>query len=109
VLILPPGHASELAGVRRSLTGRERWILRGAGAAVVAIVVALVVSFATSSPRSAHGCVHVTVASSMGAQPVDGCGAKARALCAQPDAYAGLLRSELRLACRQAGLAAARP
>ncbi len=110
MLILPPGHAKDVAE-RRPLARRERWFLGGGVVVLLAVVVGLVISFATASPRSGHGCVYVTVASSMGAQPVNGCGARARTLCVEagePGVFAGELRRELAAACRQAGLAVGR-
>jgi hypothetical protein len=106
VLILPPGHAEQLAA-RHTLNARERWILSSLGTLVVALLVAVVIGFAQSSPKSGHGCVYVSIPSSMGAQPYAGCGAKARRICAQvgvPGGYSGSLASALLPACRMAGL-----
>lgn len=106
MLILPPGHAQRVAQ-RRPFTRREKWLVSGAGVAVLALVVAVVIALASTSPKSGHGCVYVTVASSMGAQPLSGCGAKARSICAEvgvPGVYGGSLRSDLLAACRTAGL-----
>ncbi len=106
MLILPPGHAEQLAA-RRTLNTRERSILSVLGVVVAALVVAVIIGFAQSSPKSGHGCVYVSVPSSMGAQPYAGCGAKARRICAQvgvPGGYSGSLAHELIPACRTAGL-----
>ncbi len=106
MLILPPGHAQQVA-VRRGLNTRERWILSGVGAIVAGLVVAVIIGFAQSSPTSGHGCVYVSVPSSMGAQPYSGCGAKARQICAQVGirgGYGGSLARELIPACRKAGI-----
>jgi hypothetical protein len=106
VLILPPGHAQTVAA-RRQLNARERWILSSLGVVVAALVVAVVIGFVQSSPKSGHGCVYVSVPSSMGAQPYSGCGAKARRICAQvgvSGGYSGSLARELIPACRKAGV-----
>ncbi|MDQ6606282.1 MAG: hypothetical protein M3Z06_07010 [Actinomycetota bacterium] len=105
-MILPPGHAQRVAA-RRALNTRERWILSGVGAVVAALAVAVVIGFAQSSPKSGHGCVYVSVPSSMGAQPYSGCGAKARRICAQvgiAGGYSGSLARALIPACQTAGL-----
>jgi hypothetical protein len=106
VLILPPGHAQRVAA-RRQFSTREKWILSGVGALTAALIIAVVISLATAEPKSGHGCVYVTVSSSMGAQPFSGCGAKGRQICAEvgrPGGYTGSLERALIPACRQAGL-----
>ena len=106
MLILPPGHAQQVAA-RRKFNTRERWIVGSLGAAVAALVVAVLIGFAQSSPTSGHGCVYVSVPSSMGAQPYAGCGAKARRICAQvgiAGGYSGSLARELIPACQKAGV-----
>ncbi len=106
MLILPPGHAEQLAA-RRQLNARERWILSCVGAIVAGLLIAVIIGFAQSSPTSGHGCVYVSVPSSMGAQPYAGCGAKARLICAQvgiPGGYSGSLARELIPACHKAGV-----
>ena len=103
---MPPGHGRH-AAQRRSFSRRERWILSGVGVLFAALVVAVVIAVATSEPKSGHGCVYVTVASSMGAQPYSGCGGRARSICSAvntPGVYTGTLRQELVRACRAAGL-----
>ena len=105
MLILPPGHGQPAS--RRALTRRERGILSGVGTVLAALVIAVVISIATAEPQSGHGCVYVTVASSMGAQPYSGCGARARSIClgvGTPGTYQGSLQRELIGACRRAGL-----
>jgi hypothetical protein len=74
---------------------------------VAFLVIAVIIGFAQSSPTSGHGCVYVSVPSSMGAQPYSGCGGKARRICAQvgvPGGYSGSLARELIPACQKAGL-----
>ena len=46
MMILPPGHAEEIAR-RRTFAPRERWMIRGVVAVVAALAVVLVISLAT--------------------------------------------------------------
>ena len=106
MLILPPGHAQTVFA-RRRFTRREKWILSSVLATVAALAVVVVIAIATAEPKSANGCVNVTVASSMGAQPLAGCGAKARSMCklaGSPGGYTGSLARALDTECRKAGL-----
>jgi hypothetical protein len=88
MLILPPGHGQSIASPRR-LQRRERWFVGSAALVVAILAIAVVVSFATGGSRAGKGCIDVTVASSLGGQPVTGCGAKARAICSAVDTPAG--------------------
>ncbi len=91
MLILPPGHGRSIASPRR-LARRERLFVGGAALAVVILAVAVVVSFASGGTKVGKGCIDVTFASSLGGQPVTGCGAKARAICSAvgtPGGYTG--------------------
>lgn len=65
------------------------------------VAVSLVVS---SAP--ARGCIQVTIASSLGGQPLSGCGARARSICAAAarGAYSPSATDALLTACRRAGL-----
>jgi hypothetical protein len=105
-VILPPGHAQTTVS-RRRFSRREKWIISGVVATVAALAAAVVIAIATAEPTSGHGCVSVTVPSSMGAQPLSGCGAKARSMCrlaGAPGGYTGSLARALSTECRKAGL-----
>jgi hypothetical protein len=106
MLILPPGHGQSIASPRR-LQRRERWFVRGAALAVAILAVAVVVSLASGGTKVGKGCIDVTLASSLGGQPVTGCGAKARAICAAvgtPDGYTGNPGRLVAQRCRAAHL-----
>jgi hypothetical protein len=106
VLILPPGHADAVAA-RRHLTSREKWMVRGVLAAVLALALVLVISFSSGGPSSRGGCVYATIPADTGAQQIHECGAQARDTCQSVYATgsftqqaAAVLASE----CRKAGL-----
>jgi hypothetical protein len=104
--VLPPGHAQAVVAQRR-FTRREKWILSSVLATVAALAVVVIIAVVTAEPTSGNGCVNVTVPSSMGAQPLSGCGAKARSMCrlaGTPGGYTGSLARALSTECRKAGL-----
>jgi hypothetical protein len=96
----------------RSLSPRERWILRGVGAVAVALVVAVVVSLAVSGRSSGHGCIHAVFPGPVGAEVLDRCGAAARSLCAsaaEQSGYGPEGRRTIAGECRKAGFRVAYP
>jgi hypothetical protein len=105
VLILPPGHAARIAQ-RRAFTARERWVGVVMGIGVAAIAVLVVIALASGSPKPARGCIAVTFASSLGGQPLDACGARARAVCrdarGESGVYSAPQRGTIIAACRAA-------
>ena len=107
MLIMPPGHHRE-AAANREFTRRDRgFVMIGAGL-LVALVVVIVIAVGSSSPKSGHGCVYVTIGSSTGALTIQGCGAQARRVCADaqaPGAYSAQVRAQVIDACRRAGVA----
>jgi hypothetical protein len=106
MLILPSGHAESVIH-RRSLTGRERWMIGGVLGLLGALVVVLVISLATAGHKSGHGCVSVGLAYSTGGAQVYRCGASARQLCQsinQPGGTSGGAARSLTIECRKAGL-----
>jgi hypothetical protein len=110
VLILPPGHAQQL-GARRTLSRRERWMIRGVLGIVAAIAVALGVSLLVVGQSSSHGCIYVTIPAATGAQQVNECGATARSTClsvSTPGAFTAQAATAVAAECRKAGLAVSR-
>jgi hypothetical protein len=106
MLILPPGHAEEVAR-RRAFSGRERWMIRGVMTLVVVGIIALVVSFATAGKKTSHGCVSVALAYSTGGSQIYRCGAGARALCSAVGRAGGITgkpAQALAVECRKAGI-----
>lgn len=90
-------------------SGRERWILRGVGVLTVALVAIVAVSLLSTGASSRHGCVHATFAGPVGAEQLDACGARARAICGAlgtPSGYTGDAARSLAGECRKAGLRA---
>lgn len=110
-MILPPGHARALAAPRR-LGAREKWIVGSVLAVVAALIVVVAIALASAGRSSGHGCVDVTVPSSLGGQELYGCGARARALCAAagaPGGYGGAAASAIAAECRKAGVPSSAP
>jgi hypothetical protein len=108
MLILPPDHAQTLRQPPR-VSDRERWMIGGVLALLVALAVVLVVSLSRATPTSGHGCVSVGLAYSTGGDQVYHCGAAARALCAGVGHAGGTTGSSARAVaseCRKAGLPA---
>jgi uncharacterized protein YcfJ len=104
VLILPPGHGHAISA-RRTLTIREKWMIRGVLAVVVAVGIALVISFATAGNSSGHGCIYATIAGDVGAQEIHECGKTARQTCATVHAaYPAQSAATIAAECRKAGL-----
>lgn len=58
----------------------------------------------TSGAPARADCVHVTFASTLGAAEVHACGARARKICASPQAFKSS-EAQLRESCRKAGFA----
>jgi hypothetical protein len=88
-----------------------RWTRAGrvaviaAGALLLAALATVAVIASTSGSGRRAGCIEVTFASTLGAAVIHPCGARARALCANPaDNPAAAAHGALREACRQAGL-----
>lgn len=103
---LPSGHAQTLQ-LRRSLSHREKWIIRGVLGTVAAIVIALAISFAAAGPSSGHGCIYATIPGVVGAVQVHECGAQAQSTCSSvfaPGAYAPGAARTIAAECRKAGL-----
>jgi hypothetical protein len=105
-MVMPPGHADAI-GVRRALSGRERWLIRGVLGVVAVLAVVLAVSIATSGRSSANGCIYATIPGPVGAQQVDQCGSRARETCqsaAEPGAFTAQAAQVIEQQCRKAGL-----
>jgi alpha-beta hydrolase superfamily lysophospholipase len=100
MLILPPGHAKQVAARRGHLHRRERWFAGVAAAVSVALAV--------GGSEHRKGCLDVTFASSTGAGVVAGCGAAARPICAADGTtkgYTGTVGRQVAARCRELGLA----
>jgi hypothetical protein len=96
---------------KRALTARERGFVMTGVAVALVLVVVIVAAVSTSSPTSGHGCVYVTITSSTGALTLQGCGARARRICADvhvPGAYSGGTLVQVIDECRKAGVSTRR-
>lgn len=104
MLILPPGHAQDVT-LKRHLSPRERWLVRGVLGVVAALAVALVISLATAGKSSSHGCIYLTIPAATGAQEVYQCGEAARSTCestSTPGAFSPQAASAILAECHKA-------
>lgn len=91
----------------RKLTHRERNVALGVLAVtVVALVAILLVTAGDSRPGPAPGCIETVVAGRVGGEPVSGCGAEARAICARAARYDDPRADKIVETCRAAGIKA---
>ena len=105
------GHYRTVNTPLRKLTPRERNVLiAGLLVTVVALLALLFVPAHNESPLldehggARSGCIEVAVAGRVGAEPIVGCGAKARQICSRAAAY-DVPRSEtITAACTEAGV-----
>jgi hypothetical protein len=87
---------------------RERMLVRAVLAAAALLVLVAVASLVVSTAPARRGCIDVTIASSLGGQPISGCGARARSLCRQVGLRGGFTAADgavVAAACRRSGLA----
>ncbi|HEX8975373.1 MAG TPA: hypothetical protein VF781_02580 [Solirubrobacteraceae bacterium] len=106
MLILPPGHAHSL-GQPRVFRRRERAMLGGVLAALVALLLVLFISLGSADRQSGHGCISVGLAYSTGGAQIYRCGTAARSMCAdvgRPGGPVGATARSLRTECRKAGI-----
>jgi hypothetical protein len=107
MLILPPGHAQEIARHRNTFRAREKWMIGGVLGALAVLAVVLIVSIGSTTKPSGHGCVSVSLAYSTGGQQVYRCGAAARALCSGVGRVGGITGNPAQVVarqCRKAGV-----
>jgi hypothetical protein len=106
MMILPPGHAQAISQPR-ALRPREKAMVGGVLAALVALVIGLLVSLGTADKQSGHGCISVGLAYSTGGAQIYRCGSSARAMCSsvgQPGGTVGAAARSLTTECGKAGL-----
>jgi hypothetical protein len=106
-MAMPLGHQSEEQRLR-PLQRREKLLARGiGGVTAIALVVVLILSLTHGDRRSAHGCIAVSLAYSMGGTQTYTCGAKARSMCSRVGGpgLSGAAGRDVARACRKAGLA----
>jgi hypothetical protein len=98
---------SEVQRRQRPRGRREKLLVRAvAGVAAVLIVVLVAVSLTHSDRRSGHGCIALSLAYATGGTQTYQCGAAARAMCGEASrlGLSGVSASDVRRACREAGL-----
>jgi hypothetical protein len=104
------GHYQKVNTPLRKLTGRELAVLIAVLAVTAIAVVALLFAPAHSERQliRASGqsgrCIEVFVAGRVGSEPVVGCGAKARQICARAARYDAPRSRTIVEACRRAGI-----
>ena len=86
---------------------RERLAVAALLTALALGAVALVAFALTSGAAARRDCIDVTFASTVGAATERACGARAKAICAAPQAFRSSAQ-ELRAACDRAGFRSAR-
>jgi peptidoglycan/LPS O-acetylase OafA/YrhL len=99
------GHWERVNTPLRRLTRRERNVMICAVLATIAAIVVLVALTASDSrPAPGPGCIYAIVPGAMGAAPVDGCGARARNICANHATLDDPGSRAIQADCRRAGL-----
>jgi hypothetical protein len=100
------GHFQRVNTPLRRLTGRERnVVVAGTLVTLVAILVLILATAGDSRPGPAPGCIETVVAGRVGGEPVNGCGAKARAICARAANFDDPRARKVGEACDEAGVA----
>lgn len=100
------GHFQRVNTPLRRLTPRERNVAVVATVATFLAILALILATAGDSrPGPAPGCIETVVAGRVGGEPVNGCGAKAEAICARATHFEGARPEKILDACREAGVA----
>lgn len=99
------GHFQRVNTPLRKLTARERNVLiAGLLVTVVAILALILATAGDSRPAPATGCVSAVVAGRVGGEPVNGCGAEAKAICARSANYDNPRARTINAKCDEAGI-----
>lgn len=100
------GHFQRVNTPLRRLTSRERnVVVAGTLVTVVAILALILATAGDSRPGPAAGCVSAVVAGRVGGEPVNGCDAEAKAICARSANYDNPRARTIGEACDEAGIA----
>ncbi|MFZ2114435.1 MAG: hypothetical protein WAU77_12005 [Solirubrobacteraceae bacterium] len=83
---------------------REKAVVAVLASCVVIVLIGLSAFALTSGSKERKDCVDITFASTLGAARMHACGARARTLCAAPQASKEISQP-LKQACRRAGYA----
>ena len=72
----------------------------------MALLVLILATAGDSRPGPAPGCISTVVAGRVGGEPVNGCGAKAQAICARAANFDDPRAQKIGEVCREAGIEA---
>jgi hypothetical protein len=99
------GHFQRVNTPLRRLTSRERNVVVVATLVTAVAILALILATAGDSrPEPAAGCVSAVVAGRVGGEPVNGCGAEAKAICARSANYDNPRARTIGEKCDEAGI-----
>jgi hypothetical protein len=99
------GHFERVNTPLRKLTPRERNVVIAGTLITVGVILALILATASDSrPAPAAGCVSAVVAGRVGGEPVNGCGADAKAICARSANYDNPRARTINGKCDEAGI-----
>jgi hypothetical protein len=100
------GHFQRVNTPLRKLTGRERKVLIAGSVVTALAILALILATAGDSrPGPAAGCIETVVAGRVGGEPVSGCGAEARAICARSANFDDPRARKIGEVCDESGIA----
>jgi hypothetical protein len=99
------GHFQRVNTPLRKLNGREiKVLVAGTVVTVVALLAVVLATAGDSRPAPAPGCVSAVVAGRVGGEPVNGCGAEARAICARSARFDNPRADKIGEVCDEAGI-----
>lgn len=101
------GHWHTVNTPLRRLTTRERnVVLAGVAVTLVALAALLLATAGDDRPTAASGsgCIETYVAGRVGGEPVNGCGAKAEAICAHAAQFDDPRANKILAECHDAGV-----
>ncbi len=103
------GHFQRVNTPLRRLTPRERNVVVGGTLVTILAILALILATAGDSrPGPAAGCVSAVVAGRVGGEPVNGCGAKAKEICARSANFDNPRAQKIGEVCDEAGISVTR-
>jgi hypothetical protein len=99
------GHFQRVNTPLRKLSSRERNVVIGGTLVTVVAILALILATAGDTrPGPAPGCVSTVVAGRVGGEPVNGCGAKAKEICARSANFDDPRAGKIGEVCDEAGI-----
>ncbi len=99
------GHYQRVNTPLRRLTARERKIVIAVVTVTfVALGAMLLATAGDSRPAPGPGCIETVVAGRVGGEPVNGCGAKAEAICNRATHYSDPRAEKIVATCQDAGI-----